>query len=239
MDVVIVLLILVGSVILVVSYFVPYPARRKNLLIPIQSLREIIFFTLPGIIAFIAAFLYTQSVLISLLIVIGLYVFSILTESSILARRIFPTPRRKWFYEILLPNLMKTSETYTIKIILKPANAELEYHGQRTERVLRHVALSFEEKPISESSKRGQRHLSGEISVGGKSQGEEMLLDAGGEPILISIDATSTLLVQASGPAFAINPTEQSVTLEYQPTYAEFLITPSKSGKHLLAIDFH
>lgn len=51
-------------------------------------------------------------------------------------------------------------------------------------------------------------------------------------------DTFSVLTVQVNGPAFQIDPKESIVTLESKPTSFEFLITPSKSGKHLLAVDF-
>ena len=93
-----------------------------------------------------------------------------------------------------------------------------------------HLPIIFNERPIVERpDERYAFHLPRRLR-------QAAAVDAEGNPI--PMDDGCRLQVKISGPAFDIDPRELSVPL-VDASSVDFLITPKKSGKHLLRVDFY
>lgn len=204
------ILVLTGIVIIIIAHFIPHRIRKKSILVPLRLLKNTVFLFGLGAALFCIYFYLTRSVWESLFVALLPYLIRYSLMFAYLKE--IPTPKRRWFSEMHLQNMMKTTETYPVKIILKPVIAELVHKNFKKERLLQHISLSLEEKPITEKPMRKDLR----------------------KPILDGISLT----VRVNGPAFQINPKESIVLLEEKPVLVEFLVTPSKSGKHLLAVEF-
>ena len=148
---------------------------------------------------------------------------------------IFPTPKRKIFFEIHINQIMKTSETYSVIIKLRPVVCELDYRGKR-QTITRHVELYFKESPITEKEHTG--NIIGDIWAHSDSeQSSSLLIDNSGNP-LVAQDLQNVVKAKMVGPAFKIEPKEVEVQLHQKEAKIEFFVLPEKSGKHFIAVDF-
>ena len=99
--------------------------------------REATLILLPGCLGFASAFAFARNVGRSLGAAVGIgilgfllpYVMYYLSQGAVLYCRIFPDDLRKVFFEIQIESLMKTSETLSCAVLLRPETVATQYRG--------------------------------------------------------------------------------------------------------------